>query len=145
MEVFVIFLKLTSNGLTCICMKLPALEQLYDCDLFYKFISISLDNIKNCYISVLYFALQRISLCSYCTTKVTSLKFKEQMVIFPSCILLYRKFLYALIVPLKLHHQSSKNIKRSDILWSILALKKILEKIVKVTIKENEQEIKNNA
>ena len=32
----------------------------------------------------------------------------------------------------------------SDILWSILASKKILDKVVKVTVKENGQEIKRN-
>ena len=39
--------------------------------------------------------------------------------------------------------ESSKNsgMKGSDVLLSILARKKILEKVVKVTIKENEQEI----
>ena len=44
--------------------------------------------------------------------------------------------------------ESSKNscIKASDILWSILACKKVLEKAVKVTFneKEQEQEIKSN-
>ena len=39
--------------------------------------------------------------------------------------------------------ESSKNsgMKGSDVLLSILARKKILEKVVTVTIKENEQEI----
>ena len=42
--------------------------------------------------------------------------------------------------------ESSKNfrIKGFDILWSILARKKILYKTVNVTAKENEQEIKSN-
>ena len=40
--------------------------------------------------------------------------------------------------------ESSKNfsVKGSDILWSILACKKVLEKVVKVLVKEKEQEIK---
>ena len=39
--------------------------------------------------------------------------------------------------------ESSKNsgIKGSDFFWSIFAHKKILEKLVKVTVKENEHEI----
>ena len=45
------------------------------------------------------------------------------------------------------HHQSSKNssgMKGSNILWNILARKKVLEKVVKVMAKGNEQEIKSN-
>ena len=44
--------------------------------------------------------------------------------------------------PKLLENSKNSGIKDSDILWSILMRKKILEKVVKVTIKENDQEIK---
>ena len=43
-----------------------------------------------------------------------------------------KEFPHTFIAPPKLL-ESSENIKGSDILWSILALKKILEKVLKVT------------
>ena len=47
-----------------------------------------------------------------------------------------------------LHQQASRKlnsgVKGSDILWSIHARKRVLEKAVKVTVKENEKEIKSN-
>ena len=41
-----------------------------------------------------------------------------------------------------LENSKNSNVKGPDIWWSILARKKLLEKVVKVTIKKNEQEIK---
>ena len=46
--------------------------------------------------------------------------------------------------PKLLESWKNSGIKGSDFLWSILARKKMLEKAVKVTVKENEQEIKSN-
>ena len=50
---------------------------------------------------------------------------------------------YSRIAPPKFL-ESSQNTKGSDTLWSIIASKKILEKVVKVLIIENEQEIQSD-
>ena len=62
---------------------------------------------------------------------------------FPHAFITPPKSSHSIITPPKFL-ESSQNTKGSDTLWSIIASKKILEKVVKVMIIENEQEIQSD-